>query len=188
MDMRMPELDGYSATARLRTGGYTKPIIALTAHAMAGDRDKCIVSGCTDYITKPVRRAELLQMVHRHLCSAGQNVPPQAGALHSELKDADAEIRAFLPEFVARLPGQVAALSELLARRDFGAIDDLIHNIKGSGGMYGFARITELAAQAEESVRSGEIDAITRDVRLLADTIRSIEGYEASLEIEHERT
>ncbi len=63
MDIQMPHLDGYQATALLRKGGYPAPIVALTAHALVGEKEKCLAAGCNDYISKPVERRKLLRQV-----------------------------------------------------------------------------------------------------------------------------
>ncbi|MCH7839540.1 MAG: response regulator [Planctomycetes bacterium] len=72
LDMGLPVMDGWEVAQRLKADPETRaiPVVALTAHAMSGDREKCMEMGCDDYMAKPININELVAMIKRHLCQA----------------------------------------------------------------------------------------------------------------------
>jgi CheY-like chemotaxis protein/HPt (histidine-containing phosphotransfer) domain-containing protein len=83
MDMQMPEMDGYEATRHLRAAGYHRPIVALTAHAMGGDRDKCLQAGCDEFAVKPIEWEKLLAVLRRYVQETTATAEPAPPAKHS---------------------------------------------------------------------------------------------------------
>ena len=199
LDVQMPVMDGFQAIAAIRDAergtGRHLPVIALTAHALAGDRERCLAAGMDDYLAKPIRAAELLSMLER----LGGGVPPAPSAAASvEPAFEPAEIlarvegdRALLAELVElfreEAPHLLAELRRCVEAGDTRGVQDAAHALKGSVGNFGAFAATDAALALEllgrnEDLREAEprLAELEQEVeRLGSSLVRMVEEVEA---------
>ena len=165
MDVQMPEMDGLEATAAIREreagAGRHIPVIALTAHAMKGDRERCLAAGMDGYLSKPIRTAELSEAIARLglAPAAGGEVAPAAFDPARALALAEGD-RAFLGKLVGLLcdqaPKLLAAMLSAAAAADGRGLERAAHKLKGSAVNFGAAAVAAAAERLERMGRAGD--------------------------------
>lgn len=174
MDCQMPEMDGFQATHAIRAQEKTThiPIIALTANAMEGDREKCLASGMSDYLTKPIRYKDLSQTLLHWLVPEMASAPPPktTNTLASKEVILDEEILNVLREemherginwlidlFLRELPHYVEAMSQATELEDGEKLYMAAHKLKGSVANLGGKRLMALCSQIELLGKTSQI-------------------------------
>ncbi len=175
MDVQMPEMDGFEATAAIReqereTGRHL-PIIAMTAHAMEGDREKCLAAGMDGYVAKPVASRELFAVIEGLVPTSPASeekvtMSPEETALIDEEAalsrvEGDRELLAeIIRDFLNGLPDATAAIRDALSHSDAAAAERAAHSLKGSLGVLGAARAAEAAMRLESLARQGDLKGL----------------------------
>ncbi len=152
MDMEMPVMDGFMATREIRKMEAYKdlPIIALTAHAMKEHREKTLKVGCTDYISKPVNREKLDDLLRRYLKKEEKKETVVEKDQEDELM---AELTSF---FVSDLGQRIEQFNEDIIKQNQPEVTRFGHSLKGTAGSYGFPKFSKLGAEIEKAGEAGE--------------------------------
>ncbi|NMG69013.1 hybrid sensor histidine kinase/response regulator [Parazoarcus communis] len=208
MDVQMPVMGGLEATQAIRArearrswamqgGWHPIPIVAMTAHAMAGDRERCLEAGMDDYVSKPIRPADLLAAIRRVSAPADADedaedsslLDAQAAGVDGGIANLDearalfdgdeAVVQQLLAVFFRDLGSTLADLRGAGARNDLARLHEIAHSVKGSVGLFGAQRATEAARVLDAAAKAGEpaaagglLEALIRELNMLASELR----------------
>jgi CheY-like chemotaxis protein len=197
MDVQMPEMDGLQATAYIRkkekeTGEHI-PIVAMTAHAMKGDRERCLEGGMDGYISKPITAGGLAKVIEEALQIPQAAAVIPAPVLKGEKMDeellsrfgGDAELLRELAElFIQSCPKMLEDIRDAVQKQDAKELERAAHSLKGCVGNFFSQGARETAQQLESLGRSGQLAGAEKIARLLEEQVaefnqalaRNIEG------------
>jgi len=200
MDLQMPEMDGYEATLKIRQSAekgfnVNVPIVALTAHAMTGDMEKCLKAGMDGFVSKPFRREELLQEIEDTITrKSGFGSSRETDLDHTEgvevldTEDALARLdgdRELLEEisqyFIETAPQQITRIESALKSGDMGTIEREAHSLKSAAGSVGAKKLQESSRQVEAHASGKETGSLSLVVEFLmhdfSDAIEALKAF-----------
>ena len=213
MDVQMPEMDGLEATRQIRNPqsavpNHQIPIIAMTAHAMQGDRERCLEAGMNDYVTKPVAPQALAEALEKWLPKETAGTTDQAPmtaegtASVSTLRNSEAPVfdragmmarlmddedlaRTVTEGFLDDIPRQIEALRGYLEAGDAPGAERQAHTIKGASANVGGEALRAVAFEMEKAGKAGDLDAVEARMADLESAVRPVEGSDDKRTVNH---
>jgi hypothetical protein len=167
MDIQMPVMDGLEATRAIRhweleTHAHPTPILALTAHAEGEGVGRSLEAGCTEHLTKPIKKATLLQAISRNIGGKIRITPPEG-------------IEGLVPTYLANVRRDMDEILAGASSKDCEPARRLGHQFKGSGEGYGFPEITRAGAAVELAAMASNEDEIRSQILALATYLDRVE-------------
>ncbi|HEX2059931.1 MAG TPA: response regulator [Thermoanaerobaculia bacterium] len=180
MDVQMPDMDGFAAAREIRRreeDGAHVPIVALTANALAGDRERCLAAGMDDYLSKPIDERELVRVLERFVAAPAAAPPVLDAAVLDTLREvaggSDDFIRELAAIYVEDGRARVAEMRRAADANDAAGVAGAAHALKSSSGNVGAEEVRVLCAEVEAKAREGVVDR--ERVRRLEDAYRRAE-------------
>jgi PAS domain S-box-containing protein len=189
MDCQMPELDGFAATRMIRNSGLENnrrvPIIAMTASALAGDREKCLDAGMNDYLAKPFRIHELEEVIRRWIelnpdDTLANFQGPLPGQVDSEIfnysdvlqrmMNNDKLVKTLIRSFINETPSIILKLEKSFSEGNLTDAATFAHSIKGSAANIGAEKLSRQARQLEQRIKNKESVDLSIELNLLNKT------------------
>ena len=178
MDIQMPVMDGLEATRLLRSQGYNKPIIALTANAMSEDKKTCIEAGMNAYLTKPINLGEFYSTLKKYLLD--ENSIKNAATISNETIDnnnvskivdaidSDPEFQKLAINFASSLPELAAQATQAKNREDWKSLTFIVNQIRSDCGEYGMTEIIDLTEIIYSQLKNKNYTNLSENINSLS--------------------
>jgi len=182
MDIQMPLMDGLECTKKIRefeqhTNRLPVTIIAVTAHAMIGDKEKCIKAGMDDYITKPIEEKVLMEKIDKLRLNQTKTLKTGNIELLNKLFDNSSDVREIVSDFLEYYPHQLSLIKQKAKEKSFDEFAELVHKLKGSTSNFEAEKVVDTLKKLE--VYAGQSDQASIEKLLLTlDTeLESLKHY-----------
>ena len=208
MDIQMPVMDGMEATARIRSdpGNKDLPIIAMTAHALSGDREKCIAAGMDDYVSKPIDRLQLFKVLQKYTSKNKVISDTEAGSLPEESKtqvditkmygiDVDEGMDrmgcsferyiTILFEFSKTIEPLIPQIEESIRKNDLTGAREKNHAVKGSAGNLAVKDLFIASQSLEKAIDDKDTDQIKDFLSQVEDRFSQVKEYLKKIKSDH---